>query len=65
MSLLSGILLILLGAVCLGCWIHGLLSWDGANPCTPEDCDKCPFPRCEEKGIVNKNQTLKGETSND
>lgn len=45
-------------------WIYGLAKWDGKNPCTHEDCDSCPFPRCEE-GAVNKNNIERKEHKHD
>ena len=45
------LLVIVFGLFGFGFWIHALCEWDGTKPCIPEDCDSCPFPRCEDRPI--------------
>ena len=50
LKLLSGIIVVAIVAY----WIAAVASYDGVKPCNPEDCDNCPFPRCED-GHINNN----------
>ena len=49
LAALANLALAVVGLVLFFVWIRSLANWDGTKPCSPEDCERCPFPPCEDK----------------
>ena len=54
---IANIILIIAILVIAPIWIVSLVNYDpNEDPCRPEDCEMCPFPQCEGRGIMLQKQ---------
>ena len=50
---IANVLLFVAMVVVVVIWIVSLVKYDPQkDPCRPEDCDTCPFPLCEGRGVM-------------